>query len=250
VLGSRVVLGGGAVLLAIVLWQVAGGTGLVSRATIGSPTGALSAGWDMWDAGELGPAIVDSLQAFFAGMAISVAVGVPLGLVMGWSSFARRSVEPLITALYVTPYLALVPLMLVIFGIGQKLTIAVAVLAAVVPIVINAIAGINSVDPVLIRVGRSFGATRLQLFRRVLMPASMPSIATGIRLGIGRAVMGVIVAEMLVTVGGLGQLVILYGSTYRVDHVMFLVFLISVFGFAMSMLMAQVEARLSGWRSA
>ncbi|HEY4277818.1 MAG TPA: ABC transporter permease subunit [Conexibacter sp.] len=248
-LRSRLGVGTLAIVVAVGVWQLVGALDLISVEEIGSPSGAVSAGWELITTGQFFTAALVSLEGFALGMAISVLAGVPLGLAMGWNTVVRRSTEPVLTALYVTPYLALLPLLLVLFGIGRSLSVAVAVFAAVIPIVINVMAGIAAVDPVLIRVGRSLGASPLQLFSRVLVPAAVPSIAIGVRLGVGRAILGVIVAEMYVTVGGLGQLVTLYGSTYRIDYIVFLVLVIGLFGYLLSVLMAQLETRLSKWRS-
>lgn len=236
------------VALLLGVWQAIGSLGLASASDISSPAGAARAGWHMASSGELWANARPTLTAFVIGLALSVAVGVPLGLIMGWNRTVRRLGEPFIVAIYVTPYLAFLPVFVVWMGIGNTVKVAVVFIAGFIPIVVNAIAGIRSVDPVLVRVGRSLGASRLQLFVRILLPASLPSVATGIRLAVGRSVLAVIAAELYVSISGIGNLITTYGQSAQTDYVVFLVILVGVFGYIVTMLTGTLEKRLSGWR--
>lgn len=237
---------GGVLLLAI--WLAIGSLGLVSPDDISSPIRAARAGWDMASSGELWVNARASLVAFVIGLAVAIAAGVPLGLAMGWNRTFRRLSEPLIVAIYVTPYLAFLPVLVVWMGIGNTVKVAVVFVAGFVPVVVNSIAGIGNVDPLLVRVGRSLDASRLQLFARILLPASLPSVATGVRLAVGRAVLGVVAAELYVSISGIGNLISTYGQTNETDQVVFLVVLVGIFGYLVTTLTGVLEKRLAGWR--
>lgn len=237
---------GGVLLLGV--WLAIGSLGLVSPDDISSPIRAARAGWDMASSGELWVNARASLVAFVIGLAVAIAAGVPLGLAMGWNRTFRRLSEPLIVAIYVTPYLAFLPVLVVWMGIGNTVKVAVVFVAGFVPVVVNSIAGIHNVDPLLVRVGRSLDANRLQLFVRILLPASLPSVATGVRLAVGRAVLGVVAAELYVSISGIGNLISTYGQSDETDQVVFLVVLVGVFGYLVTTLTGALEKRLAGWR--
>lgn len=236
------------IVLLLGIWQAIGSLGFVSVTDISSPAGAVRAGWNMVSSGELWTNAEATLIAFAIGLALSIAAGVPLGLAMGWNRTVRRLSEPLIAAIYVTPYLAFLPVLVVWMGIGNTVKVAVVFVAGFIPIVVNAVAGIRDVDPLLVRVARSLDASRLQLFTRILLPASLPSVATGIRLAVGRAVLGVIAAELYVSISGIGNLISTYGQSDRTNYVVFLVLLVGVFGYAVTALTGAAEKRLAGWR--
>lgn len=247
---DRLAYGMGAVAIFLAIWQVVGTFGIVSPQYISSPSDAASAGWAMVTSGELWANSQRSLYTFAVGFAISIMVGTPLGLAMGWNPTLRQLTEPPIMALYVTPRLALLPVLVVWLGIGAVSTIAVVFVGAVVPVIVNAMAGIRGVDAKMIQVARSFGTSRFDLFRKVLLPASTPSLLTGVRLGIGRAVLGVVVAEMYAATHGIGRLVTNYGQAYRTDFIVFLVVLVGVFGYVISAIVRMLEGRVERWRGA
>lgn len=246
---GRAAYGTVAILVAIGIWQAISSLGIVDPTYISSPSGAASAGWTMARDGELWSSSRSSLYAFAIGLAVSVAVGVPLGLAMGWNRTLRQLTEPPMMAVYATPRLALLPVIVVWLGVGTLSTIAVVFIGAVIPIIVNAMAGIRDVDAKLVQVARSFGTSRFDLFRKVLVPAATPHLLTGVRLGVGRAVLGVVVSEMYISTGsGIGNLVTTYGQAYRTDYIVFITLLVGVFGYLVSALVRQLESRVDGWR--
>lgn len=248
--GRRPVISTGSVLAVLALWQVAASADLIDPRYISSPAAMLSAGWTMMTSGELLENARTSLYAFTVGFLLSIVVGVPLGLGMGWNRTLRQLTEPPAMALYATPRLAMLPVLVVWLGIGAVSTIAVVFLGAVMPVLVNAMAGIRDVDAKTLQVARSFGISRFDLFRKVLLPASTPAVLTGMRLGVGRAVLGVVVSEMYVSTGGIGALITIYGQAYRTDFIVFLVLLVGLFGYAVSAAIRQFESRVERWREA
>jgi ABC-type nitrate/sulfonate/bicarbonate transport system permease component len=233
----------------LAVWEVVSHLGLGGFVQyISSPSGSASALWTMVENGELWPSVRVSVIAFFAGFAISVAIGIPLGLAMGWNRAVREFLEPPLMAFYVMPRLALLPVIVVWLGIGTWSTIVVVIVDAIFPVIINSMAGIRNADAKLVQVARSFGAGRRDLFRRILFPASVPAILTGVRLAVARGVLGVVVAQLYVSTVGVGHLISVYGQTYQTDYIVVLVLIVGVFGYAVNLGLQRVERRFDTWR--
>jgi ABC-type nitrate/sulfonate/bicarbonate transport system permease component len=235
----------------LAVWEIVAGVGLGGFVQyISSPSGSASAFWTMIENGELWPSVRVSVVAFTIGFVISVAIGIPLGLAMGWNRTLRELLEPPLMAAYVMPRLALLPVVVVWLGIGIKSTIVIVVVDAVFPVIINSMAGIRNADKRLVQVALSFGARRLDLFRKVLFPASIPAILTGIRLAVARGILGVIVAQLYVSTVGVGHLISVYGQQYQTDYIVVLVLLVGIFGYAVNIALQRLERRFDTWRGA
>jgi len=214
----------------LVAWEVAPRVHLVDSFFTSQPSRVLAASFDIVKSGTLASDAVASLSEFAAGFGLALAVGVPAGLLLGTFPTLRYLVDPPVMAIYATPQLALLPIFVLWLGIGMESKIAVVFIGAVVPIVVNSMAGVRHVDRSLVVAARSFCATRLDLFVRVILPASLPAVMIGVRLGISRAVLGVVVAEMYVSQEGIGNQIMRLGSAFRVDRLLFYVLLVSAFG--------------------
>jgi len=187
-----------------------------------------------------------SLLEFASGFSLALVAGVPIGLLLGAFPMLRYLLDPPVMAIYATPELALLPIIVVWLGIGMESKIAVVFVAAVIPILVNSIAGVREVDRSLVLAARSFCARRRDIFAKVILPSSLPAVMIGIRLGLSRAVLGVVVAEMYVSQAGVGNEIMRYGSAFRIDYLLFYVLLVSAFGFAGTTVMRKLEERL-GW---
>ena len=157
-------------------------------------------------------------QAFVIGNVIAILVGVPLGILMGRSELADRIFLPWVNLFLSAPLTALVPVIMVLFGLGQTTIILTVVLFAVWIIVLDARAGVRSISPSLVEMAKSFGASPWQAFREIYVWAALPEILAGIRLGVIRAVKGVIIGQLLVSIVGFGALFKLYGSRFLMEH--------------------------------
>jgi ABC-type nitrate/sulfonate/bicarbonate transport system permease component len=249
--GSGLLLPIGTIIALLALWQLVTSVGLGGFVQyISSPSGAASAAWKMAENGELWPSVRVSVVAFAIGFAIACGIGIPLGLAMGWNRTLREFLEPPLMAFYVMPRLALLPVIVVWLGIGTTATVVVVVIDAVFPVIINGMAGIRDADAKLVQVARSFGARKLDLFRKVLLPASTPAIITGVRLAVARGVLGVIVAQLYVSTVGIGHLISVYGQTYQSDYIVVLVLMVAVFGYVVNVGLRRVERRFDTWRGA
>ena len=203
------------------------------------------AGLEIFRSGTLASDAIVSLSEFGAGLALAVAVGVPAGLVLGTFPTLRYLLDPPVMAIYATPQLALLPIFVLWLGIGMASKIAVVFIGASIPIVVNSMAGVRQVDRSLVVAARSFCATRLDVFLKVILPASLPAVLIGIRLGLSRAVLGVVVAEMYVSQEGIGNQIMRLGSAFRVDQLLFYVLLVSAFGLGATTAVRSLEERMA-----
>ena len=183
-------------------------------------------------------------QAFVIGNTIAILVGVPLGILMGRSVIADRIFLPWVNLFLSAPLTALVPVIMVLFGLGQTTIILTVVLFAVWIIVLDARAGVRSILPSLVEMAKSFGATPWQSFREIYVWAALPEILTGIRLGVIRAVKGVIIGQLLVSIVGFGALFKLYGSRFLMEHFWAALLVLFAFAFLLAELLAWLERRV------
>jgi ABC-type nitrate/sulfonate/bicarbonate transport system permease component len=240
---QRAWIGGLAVLVFLLFWEAAMPLGLVKIADISRPSLVARAFVQLAASGEVWEPLVISLREFLAGFVLALLVAIPLGIVLGRFRFFSMLLDPLLMALYTMPYLAIMPLLVVWFGVGLGATVSVVFLGAAFPIVINTAVGIREVDPVWVRAVRSFGGSDWDVFRKVLLPGSVPPMMTGIRLGVGRGLLGMVVSEMYASTEGIGGLIGLYGNSFRTNELIALIAVVSVLGFVFVDLMR----RLEGW---
>src|SRR5688572_5303334 len=183
-------------------------------------------------------------QAFVIGNAIAILVGVPLGILMGRSELADRIFLPWVNLFLSAPLTALVPVIMVLFGLGQTTIILTVVLFAVWIIVLDARAGVRSISPSLVEMAKSFGASPWQSFREIYIWAALPEILAGIRLGMIRAVKGVIIGQLLVSIVGFGALFKLYGSRFLMEHFWAALLVLFAFAFLLAEILAWLERRV------
>lgn len=247
-LPEQVRVGGLSVLAALALWEIASRLRWINPQYISAPSAVVATGWVYLSTGQVWRHGWVSLQEFSIGFCLALVVGVGGGLLLGYYRPLRLLFDPLVMGLNATPRLALLPVIVVWLGIGLWAKSAIVFLGAVVPIMVNTIAGLQNVDPLLVRVARSFGARQGTIFLRVLLPASLPSVLAGVRLGLGRAVISVIVAEMFSSLAGVGYLLAQAGAGVKTDALFFLVILTAIFGYLAIALVQHLEARVASWR--
>lgn len=192
-------------------------------------------------------ALENALYAIFAGFLLAAVVGIPLGVVMGVNQLAEELIDPYINGLYVLPYAALVPALIIWFGTGTTVRVVVTFSFALFPIVINTFEGAQTTPPSLIEVARSFNGGRLFVLKNVVVPHEIPYILAGLRMGIGRAVRGLVVVEILVAVTGLGGLIQQWSAAYRLEGVISVVLVLMVLGITLPWLFDRIYERLIWW---
>ncbi len=216
---------------------------IVPLSRVGEKTLALALSGALWRD------IYTSLSEFAIGFAIAAAVGITIGTLMAVSDAVHDFLTVWVSALYATPTVAVAPIFIIWFGIGWESKIAVAALLAVFPIIINTEAGIRACDRHWLEVARAFQATGFQTFRMVLVPAALPFIVAGLRLAVGRALVGVVVAEFFGARSGLGLLILLSSQVFDTAALFMGVVILAGFGAVMVSLLSTLERRLAPWRA-
>jgi ABC-type nitrate/sulfonate/bicarbonate transport system permease component len=204
--------------------------------------------WTMFATGSIWKPLGISASAFAIGLAMAIVVGLPLGVMLGRSSTLNAMVDPFITAFNATPRLVFLPLLMLWFGIGIWSKVAVVFLGALFPLLINTYEGVRNADKLLINVVRSFGAGEWDIARLVVVPNSLPFIIVGLRLAIGRAVLGVVVSEFFGSQDGLGVVMVRAASQFQVDVVFAGLIVFAALSLIMTGLVKILEDRLTRWR--
>jgi len=214
-----------------------------------SPIDVVPAVFDEIRSGQLLLATLSSLQVFALGYAVAIVSGVSLGVLMGGMPRVGETLEIYVNALNATPRVALVPLIILWFGLGPNAKIVAIWLLAVMPVLINTYAGVQNTDPDLLEAARSFGARRGQIFRYIMLPAALPYIVTGLRLGAANAMVGTIFAEQYTALSGLGYLIAQFGGTFQTAKYFGPVLVLAAMGMLLSQSLKILERRLARWKT-
>jgi NitT/TauT family transport system permease protein len=236
--------------LFLALWEIIPRTGLVEPAFLPPLSQVLAAGWQLLETGELLQHVRASLSRSLIGFSLSILSAVPLGLLMGWYKGVATTLDPLLEALRNTAALALLPVFILLLGIGETSKIALIVYACSWPLLLNTVSGVRNVDPLLIKSARTMGLSSLQLFRKVILPASVPTIFVGIRLAGGISMVMLVAAEMIGAKAGLGYLIIYAQYNFQIPQMYFGILTITVIGVAFDALLRHVERRFTAWKPA
>ena len=194
------------------------------------PTAIAVSAAEMIRSGELIAALLDSLGTLLLGFFVAGVIGVAIGLLIGRYRTVEAATDWLVNALYATPLVAIIPLVVLWFGLGFSAKLIIVVILAIFPILINTAAGVRNVPQPLLDVGFAFDATERQLFTKFILPASLPYMMTGLRLGVGRSIIGMVVAEFFTAITGLGALIVKYGNQYDTAAMFVPILTLMVFG--------------------
>lgn len=245
---QRVFLGFLGIALVLGAWEGSADLKLVNPVFSSKPSLIAIAAKAYFDGGGGLAASRVSATEFGIGFALALVAGLILGLAIGWWRWLDYLFDPLINIGYAVPRIALVPLFVVWFGIGIQSKLAIVFLSAVFPILLNTITGVKTTDAGLLRVARSFKASNAQLFRTVVLPGALPQIVTGIRLGIGLGLVGMIVGELVSSTSGLGYTIETAGNNFQMSTMFVAVGVVSFVGVTLTQLLRVLERRLDRWR--
>lgn len=245
----RTVVGTISVLLFLVVWQIVGQRNIVRSDLISYPTEVAATFVHLIATGELGSNVLVTLNEFVQGFIPAVAAGIACGVLLSLVRPLRELLDPLLVASYAAPTIAFIPILVVWFGVGERSKIVIVFISAIFPVIINTRAGVAEVAEPWLRAVRSFGASPWQVVTKAILPGSLAAIMAGIRLGLGRAIVGLIAAEMYVSFAGLGHMIQTYSSAARASDIIVLVALIAAFGFLCVTLFRRIENRLGTWQS-
>jgi ABC-type nitrate/sulfonate/bicarbonate transport system permease component len=235
------------IVVVLILWEIFGRR--VNPVFGSYPSAIAEAFWELAVTGQLWSALYDSLRPFVLGYALAILIGVPLGLLIGGFRTAEAALGIYITAGYAMPLVALVPLLILWLGLGFAVKVAVIFLMALFPICINTWLGVVAVPKTLIEVGKSFVAPNIVILRRIVLPATLPYIMAGIRLAVGRAVVGMVIAEFFTTISGLGAVIINSANNFDTATMFVPIIILMVMAIGLNWLIGFVEHKVAPWQA-
>ena len=213
------------------------------------PSAIFNAAVELIQSGALRKALIESLWPFAVGMTLTVILGIVLGIVIAQWRIAEYILDPYINALYAIPRIALVPLIILWAGLEFTGKVTILVSVAIFPITVNTYAGIRDVRGSMLEIGRAYGATEWQIFSKIVMPAAIPFIMVGIRLAVGLAIIGIIVAEFFTAISGLGGMIVEYANVFATAKLFVPIIVIALVGVVLTEFVMWLERRMSTWRT-
>src|SRR5512143_3588503 len=243
------ILGTIAVLVFLAIWELCGNVyKVVNPMFMSAPSLILKAGYQMFASGEIWNDLYISSIEFVWGYALSVVFAIPFGIAIGWYKRFAYICDPFVNAMNATPRVALLPLVIIWLGIGILSKVGIIFLGAVFPLLINTRDGVKTTPVNLLTAARSFGASEWQIFKSVVLPSTVPFILTGLRLAVGRALIGVMVGELYAATAGIGFMITVAGATFQTDKVFVGVLIFAITGMLLTDVIDRYEARFDKWR--
>lgn len=235
-----------AVAAVLVAWELYGRS--LNPIFLSTPSAVVPAFWELIEDGRLVKATRQSLNVLFIGMVISVFGGIIIGALMGLNRIVFYALDPFVTALYNTPSVVLIPLIQLWFGLGVGAKVVIVVLSAIFPIIIGTHAGFTNISRGMVDVVRAFGGTDQQVSTKVILPSSVPFIAAGMRLAVGRGIIGVVVAEFFTAISGLGGLAIIFSNSFATAKLWVPVLTLVALGLLLTSAARWAEIKIAPWK--
>jgi NitT/TauT family transport system permease protein len=248
--GRKVVVSTVGLLLLVAVWQFLPEWGVVDKTFVPPFSEVISAWWHLLKEGTLWHDTKASLIRALGGFAIAVVIGVPLGLLIGWYRLAAEVLNPVLELFRNTAALSLLPVFILIMGIGESSKIAFVAYACIWPVLLNTISGVESVDPLLVKSSRSLGFGSFRTFQKVVLPAAVPTIFTGIRLAGSFSLLVLIAAELVGANSGLGFLITYSQQNFAIPNMYAAIITISMIGIVLNQLLLLLERHFSTWKAA
>lgn len=231
------------------LWEAGSRTGVIGQLILPAPSEVFTAFAELVETGTLWKHLTASLQRLVIGWTAGTLLGITFGLAIGLSSVARTGLSPLVSAIFPIPKIALLPLFVIWFGIGEGSKVATILFGTFFPTVIATYGGVDNVDRNLIRMGQSFGLTWLSIVRKIIIPGALPAILSGFRISASIAIILLVAAEMIGAEFGVGAYILLAGSLMATDQLIAGVAILSMMGLTIAWLIGKAERYLLRWRS-
>jgi ABC-type nitrate/sulfonate/bicarbonate transport system permease component len=235
------------IIVVLSAWEVLGRQ--VNPLFMSYPTAIARAGVALVQDGELVAAIKSSMTTLLLGFATASVIGIVCGLLIGRYRYVDAATDWIVNALYATPLIAVIPLVILWFGLGDSAKLFIVTVLAVFPVLINTASGVRNVPRALIDVGAAFAANEWEVFMKIILPAVLPYIMTGLRLGIGRAIIGMVAAEFFTAITGLGALIVKYGNQYDTASMFVPILVLMLLGVTLTTLVRRAEEMFAPWRS-
>jgi NitT/TauT family transport system permease protein len=238
-----------AIAVLVAIWEIFPRLGVVERTFLPPLSEVIEAWWRLLLSGDLGEHIRASLSRSLTGFVLAILLSIPLGLLVGWYTRLAEILGPVLEIFRNTAALALLPVFVLILGIGETSKVALVIYSCSWPILLNTISGVKNVDPLLIKSAKSMGLSSLKLFQKVILPASVPTIFTGVRLAGAYSILVLVAAEMVGAKAGLGYLINYAQYNFQVPEMYAGIITISVLGLAFNQLLVTLERRFTAWKS-
>jgi ABC-type nitrate/sulfonate/bicarbonate transport system permease component len=246
---EKKILGAAAVIVFLTAWELCGNTlQLINPLFMSAPSLVFKAAFQMFASGEIFNDLYVSGIEFVVGYILSVVVAIPFGIAIGWYKRFAYVCDPFVNAMNATPRIALLPLVIIWLGIGILSKVGIIFLGAVFPLLINTRDGVKTTPVNLLTAARSFGASEWQIFKSVVLPSTVPFILTGLRLAVGRALIGVMVGELYAATAGIGFMITVAGATFQTDKVFVGVLIFAISGMTLTSVIDHYEHRFDKWR--
>jgi NitT/TauT family transport system permease protein len=246
---EKKLLGGTAVILFLIVWELVGNIyQLINPMFMSAPSLIFKTGYAMFRSGEIYHDLYVSGIEFIAGYFLAAVIGIPFGIITGWYKRMSYVFDPFINAGNATPRVALLPLVIIWLGIGILSKVGIIFLGAVFSILINTRDGVKTTPANLLNAARSFGASEWMVFKTVVVPSTIPFILTGLRLAVGRALVGVLVGELYAATAGIGFMITVAGATFQTDKVFVGVLIFAISGMIGMELLTKLEKKFDKWR--
>ena len=232
----------------VVLWEAASRLAVLSPRYFPPPTVVAGALVERVTAGDLGAETLVTVTRLALAFAIAAVPAVPLGLAMGMLRPVRHAIEPYVAFLLPVPKIALLPFLLILLGVGEPAFVLTGAISAFFQIVISTLAGVQTMDPRLLDVGRSYGAAGVRLFRTIILPAALPSIFTGLRLGLGLALVAIVAVEFIAARSGLGHLVYRHWQMLSTPEMYAAFAIVGALGLLLTRGLGALQSRMLAWQ--
>ncbi|GAA0798913.1 ABC transporter permease subunit [Spirilliplanes yamanashiensis] len=233
--------------LLLVLWELLARAGAIATTVLPAPSTVLTTAWDLTRSGELPEHLLISLRRATAGLAIGATTGLVLGVVVGFSRLAEAFTDRTVQILRAIPFLAILPLVIVWFGVGEAGKVFLVALGTFFPLYLNTVLGIRQVDPKLLEMGRVIGLPKLQLVRAAILPGALPSILLGVRLSLTNAWLALVVAETVGAAAGIGFMATNAREFLQTDVIVLVIVLYALIGMITDLVARGLEHRLLAW---
>ncbi|HWR44943.1 ABC transporter permease [Sporomusa sp.] len=236
------------IVLVLLVWELAPRLELIDPFLLPPFSEVIQSLFRMVVSGEIFRHFSISISRSFTGFFVGIGIAIPLGIFMGWYSKLEEVVDPLVQACRNSSVLALYPVFLLFFGLGEASKMAIIIWGTIWPSLLNTISGVKNTDPLLIKAARSMGVSRLTLLYKVIAPASLPSILTGVRLSAASSILVLVAAEMIGANAGLGFMIFYFEERYAVPEMYAGIITMSLLGVTINYLLVALEKRLTGWK--
>lgn len=235
-------------LAVILIWQVMSDLGWIDQRYVPSPASIARAGWDLALSGRLAIDIGATLRRLVIGYVLGAVPGIALGMVMGLNRWVRAAVDPLIAALYPVPKIAILPLLMLVFGLGDWSKVVLVAMSVLFLTVINTTLGVVQLDRIYFDVARNFGTPWHKLFLRVILPGALPTIFAGLRISLGISLVVLVSAEFVASDAGIGALIWASWQTLVVENMFVGIIVITILGVLSTLFLHECERLLVPWR--